>query len=217
MSSLVPMEMLKGGALAKEDQFDETMKSSSFLPRLQLFGGTSDAVKEEKVRQGVFGVVESKDNINDLGKEVNCLPLAWRFKAMMIADGEVISSYDSTSPQFEKIKLDSDTQDSGCMWGAEFLLWLPDIGFVTYFLSSKSSRREAKPLRGLIGQAATLKVELVATKKFKWHAPKVTACSAPFSTLPDMDKMKKELERFHNPETGPKTESAPETTDSRER
>lgn len=209
---LIPMDQLNVGGLvsAGEDAFDDVITSAAFLPRVQLFGANSGPVKEEKIGQGRFGLVRSKDDIEDLGKETDCLPLAFRLKAMQILDGEVISIYDHTADEFKRIQKESDEADSGCMYGIEFLLWMPEQGdFATYFLSSKSSRREAKPLRGLIGKGATLEVHLIKTKKFSWHAPKVVACSAPLSRLPDGDVMRKELDRFANPKTT-ETEAASE-------
>jgi hypothetical protein len=200
---LIPMDQLSvGGELATvgDDDFDDVILSSSFLARIQLFGANSDAVKEEKIGQGRFGLVRSKDDVEDLGKNLDCLPLAWRLKAMQIVDGEVFSNFDHQSDEFKRIQAESEEQDSGCMYGVEFLLWLPELGvYVTYFLSSKSSRREAKPLRGLIGKGATIEAKLVKTKRYSWHAPKVVACSTPFSELPDPNKMKEELAKFNNP------------------
>ena len=220
---LIPMDQLQvGGELGNigDDDFDDMITSSTFLPRIQLFGANSEAVKEEKIGQGRFGLVRSKDDIEDLSKVIACLPLAWRLKAMQIADGEVVSIYDHNKDEFKRIQSESEEQDSGCMYGVEFLLWLPETSeYATYFLSSKSSRREAKPLRGLIGKGASIECNLVKTKKYSWHAPKVVSNSTPIGNLPETDQMKVELQRFNNPSAsdaeGVTAEETAATSDAR--
>jgi len=214
--SLISLADLQvGGELTTSDEdFDSLITSSSFLPRVQLFGANSNAVTEEKIGLGRFGLVKSKDDIEDLGKTLECLPIAWRFKAMQIADGEVVSNYDHESDEFKRIQAESEETDSGAMYGIEFLLWIPDIsGYATYFLSSKSSRREAKPLRALLGKAASIEANLVKTKKYAWHAPKVSSSATPFTNIPDGESVRAELEKFKNPSSS-KTEG---TTDEEEK
>jgi hypothetical protein len=220
---LIPISELGGALLTAQDAaFDELITSTAFLPRIQVFGSTSEAVKEEKIGQGRLGLVRSKDDIEDLGKELDCIPLSYRLKAMQISGDEVISVYDHTSDEFKRIQGESEQPNSGAMYGVEFLLYLPQQGeYVTFFLNSKSSRREAKPMRGLIGKGATVEVVLIKTKRYSWHAPKVKACSTPFQAqLPIPDAMGKEIQRFLNPpnstvEKASKEEAAATSSDRR--
>lgn len=199
---LISLDQLSNNQLATTNDFDDVISSSSYLPRLQLFGANSEAVKEEKIGQGRFGVVRTKDDVEDLGKNVDCLPLGWRLKAMQIGGEDIITVFDHTSAEFKRIQAESEEQDSGAMYGVEFLLWLPELGmFVTYYLNSKSSRREAKPLRALLGKASTIESQLVKTKKYSWHAPKVKTNSTPITNLPDAGEMKEELTKFNNPQS----------------
>ena len=198
-NQLIPIDTLGGGAIATvPENFDDLVGGANYLPRIQLYGANSGAVKEDKIGQGRFGLVLSKDDITDLGKTFDCIPLGVRLKAMEIGE-EIVNTYDHQSDEFKRIQAMADEPDSGCMWGGEFLLWLPSQQkFALYFLSSKSARREAKPLRGQLGRGTTIEANLVKWKKYSWHAPKVMGCSTPLQT-PDPDKMRAELERFNNP------------------
>lgn len=192
-----------------DKDFDNLVEKSTYLPRIQLYASSSEAVKQEKIGQGRFGVSVTKDSVEDLGKAFDAIPLSYRFKAVQFTGDEIIASYDPQSEIFKSIQAQSDTEDSGCMFGIEFMLWLTDSSkFVTYHLSSKSARREAKPLRSMLGQAVTIEVELKKGKKYSYHIPKVMKCSSAVSNLPDPALMKVELERFKNT-TG--TEASTET------
>jgi hypothetical protein len=70
--------------------------ASGFLPRLQLFGSSSDAVKEGKIGVAHWGVVRGKDQLEDLGKETDILVIAGRAKALDIGGEKVVTSYDQT-------------------------------------------------------------------------------------------------------------------------
>lgn len=217
-TQLVPTDKLNAGVPAKQDELlGKMVQSGDFLPRVQLFGSNSAAVKDEKIGQGRFGFVKG-DDIVDLGKAVNVLPLSYRFKAMDISDREnIINVHDPDSEEFQRIKASSDEQDSGCMWGVEYLIWVPEVGeFATIFLNSKSSRREAKPLRGMLGKGTTIESRLIKTSKYSWHAPKVVACSTPFEP-PEEEAMTKEIEKFNNPKDDSKEVVSDDESSGRER
>ena len=192
---------------ADDSAFDGLASGGKWLPRLQLFGGNSDAAKEGKIQMGSYGIVAGKDQLTAVGNEVDCLVLGWRPKAMSLGGEDIITSYNPQSDSFKGIAAKSEEQDSGCMFGPEFLLWLPtQKKYVTFFMSSKSSRREAPNLKGILeGQrdghtpAATLKVTLIAGKKYKWHNPVVTRCSTPFDFPTDLEELKSVVENFNNP------------------
>jgi S-adenosylmethionine synthetase len=44
-----------------------------------------------------------------------------------------------------------------------------------------------------------MKIKLVERKRFSWHVPIVVKCSTPFASLPAMEKIVMEIERFINP------------------
>lgn len=187
---------------ADDKAFGAVASGGDWLPRLQLFGGNSDAAKEGKIPMGHYGVVTSKDTIIPVGPEVDCLVLSWRPKAMSLNGDDILTNYNPQSAIFQDIVARSELPDSGCMFGPEFLLYLPGVKrYVTFMMGSKSSRREAPNLKTILeGQrAATLKVALLAGKKFKWHNPVATRCSTPFELPTDIEALKKVVEAFNNP------------------
>lgn len=208
-NELIPLENLGGVSKYADDKNFDAVSSGGFLPRLQLMGSSSNAVKESKINQGHYALVKGKDQIEDLTKEVQVIVLAWRPKALEIGTETVLSVYNPKSEDFNRIALKSEESDSGCMYGPEFLVWVPSQKcFATFFMSSKTARREAPQLKGLMGKAATLKAQLIKAKKYAWHGPVVTPCSAPLD-LPDMEKAREEALKFNNPPESD-TEAAPD-------
>lgn len=198
MNELVPKD-ITGGELV---DFDEvTSSGAAYLQRLQLFGSKSDACAEGRIGIGRWGLVND-DTITDLGEEVDLVVLAFRPKALSIGDGTVITSHDVRSDTYAAIKEKSFVKDSGCMYGPEFLVYVPNADiFATYFASSKTARREAKSaIKPLIGCAAIFKCKLIDPpgSRFKWHGPVVLPCSTPME-IPDMEIIQKEIEKFKNP------------------
>ena len=194
MNQLIPIST---DLAVNEEHFNELISSSDFLPRVQLYGSSSTAVKEEKIGQGRFGLT-TKDDITDLGKQFDCLPVNVRFKAMEMSGSEIERvSHDPHSAAFMEIQARAEEgENQGYMFGVEFLLWIPQLQtFATYFLSNKSSRREAKPLKGMLGKATTIEAKLVKWKEWAFHAPKVLACSTPFD-VPDLELINKESAKF---------------------
>ena len=176
---------------------DEMCGSSAFQ-RIQLFGSSSNAVKEGKIAMGHFAVVDSA-NINDLGESFDCVILGYRMKAIYFGD-DVEVNFDPTSERFQEIAKLSTVTDSDCVFGPEYLLYIPDHGYIPYHLNNISSQYESKAFRSLVGKVATVKATLIKGKKGTYHAPKVAACNVPVS-LPPIEEVKKVLADFNNPET----------------
>lgn len=189
-------------AQAGDKAFKNIVNSEGFLPRLQLFGSNSDMVKEDKISMGSFALVTGKDTLNALGKEVQCYPISWRFKAVEFGD-QIISKYNPEDPEFIRIAEKADGPGlTGAMAGIEFLLYIPDNKvFCTYFMGNASSKREAPNLRSLQeeGKAATIVSKLVKNKKGQsWHAPLITACSTPLEQ-PNEAELMDIATKFANP------------------
>lgn len=190
---------LKGGGVSKYDDavFKEATKTGDWLQRLQLMTSNSAKCKSAEFPVNHYALVDGS-NLIDVGKDVDVLIISWRPKAIEMGE-EIITVFDPTTPEFARIQAKSDEKDSGCMFGIEFLVWVPvQKVFATFFLGSKSSRREAAAVKALCRNAATLKSHLIETKKFSWQSPCVTACSNKLE-MPDMDKLEKENEKFINP------------------
>ncbi len=197
------------------DDVAKAMGSTAYLPRLQLYGGNSEAVKEGKVPMGAYGLATSR-NVKPLGKPLDVLVIEWRPKAMFVSkDKSVVECvYDPDAPRFKEISAMADTtSDSGCMFGPEFLVWVPNEDYATYFLSSKSARYEFNNLKKLINCMASLDSVLVkGTGKQtgrSWHAPKVSDCLTPYQ-LPAIEEIDKQKSDFLNPKEFTPEEATPD-------
>jgi hypothetical protein len=211
MSNLI---QLSGNQVQKYDDkaFEATSTSANYLPRISLQTSQSKKCKSGEFPINSYAQISGQLYF-DLGKEVDVLVIAWRPKALEMGEN-VISVYDHTDPEFARISEKSEIKDSGCQYGPEFLLWIPKTKkFATFFMGSKSSRREAPALKNLLQAAATLKSKHIETKKYDWYAPSITPCNTPFE-LPPMEEIMKEVEKFNNP---PKSEIEKAEPDQRER
>jgi len=179
-----------------DDDFDK-VASGGFMPRIQLMTSRSKACEAGDFPINHYALVKGKTPV-DLGEDVDCLVIAWRPKAIRM-DEDFLAVYDPQDEEFKKIAAASSEPNSGCMYGPEFLVYLPEEEeYTTFFLGSKSARNEAPNLKSQIGKAATLSSQKIQTKKFTWFAPKVTQCSSPF-TVPDMESIKEAADKFNNP------------------
>ncbi len=203
----------------------DVVAGASYLPYISLYGGNSNACKENLIGIGRFGLVRQKDKIEDLTAEFNALAISWRYKAMQIGDGGILSSYNPKSPTYKMIQEKSEIKDSGCMYGIEFLFWVPELParcFATFYCNSKTSRREAQNIRPFCpcadqpalsagpdfpGREAiaghgplpmTLKSVLIKKGTYRWHGPVATQCSTQFAQ-PTMDEIIEQATKFANP------------------
>jgi hypothetical protein len=200
-----------GAVQAVSDEKFALLASSSggFLLSLKLYGASSKECKKGQIPIGHYGIRESEDDVVDLGDTVDILPLTWRPKALDWSDkNNVIAVHDMDDPEFQRIAeatLDEDTK-STCAAGPAFLVFERSTGrFLEWFCGGKSAQRAAGTLRGFLPvpgksppQPATLKVRFVE-KQFSWHAPTVHKCSTPFTNLPNMAVINREVEKFLNP------------------
>jgi hypothetical protein len=208
---LVPLGTLAVSKYSGDEAFGELASSASFLPRIMLMQSSSEPVKDDKARPGCYVLIQGKDQVIDLTKEFACVPLAWRPKAMNMSNLEqIITVYDHTDIEFKKIMELSEQPNSNCMYGPEYLVWIPDLQvFATFFMSSKTSRRAAPQVKALLGRAATLKSEKIVAKKFSWFGPVVTICSRSV-TPPQLEAVNREVDKFNNP-PAKESEAAPES------
>lgn len=198
-NSLAGLDLPMSKYTEEEKHWGDVVTSASFLPRITLYGTNSVLVAENKITAGNFGVCKSKDVVDDLGKTFDCMPISWRFKAMEIKGETIINVHNPKSPEFIRIQGNAAVPDSGCMFGIEFLIWIPSMGiFATYFLNSKTARREAPNMKALLKQGMTLKSNLITKGKFRWYGPVVTQCSTPFNQ-PDPADVLDQATTFANP------------------
>lgn len=218
-TALIPaFENLPSTQLGSDVGFDNLAKGGDFLGRLQLYSKGS-AINKELIAPGHWGIPEGDDQITDLGKTVDLIPLARRPKAIDLSDIDaIITNYDMESDEFERIVTASGQQNSGCMYGTSFLVYERTTGrFLEYFCGTKSTRSESKKIFPFLNTTAEdikkrnlnvephgplpfrMNVKLVEKKKWSWHAPVVVKCSTPFANLPNRDQVVREMERFLNP------------------
>ncbi len=217
---LIPKDCV-GGELAPEGSFESLVSGGDYLPYLQLFGSKSDACAEGKIGIGRYGLVKDKQ-ITDIGPEVDLVIVSWRPKAVQTGDDFIVDYHpemneegEITNATFKRIADLSNVRDSGCMYGPEFLLFIPVADtFATYHMNSKTGRREARNMQPLVGKAATLKNHLIEQGKYKWHGPIVIPCSSPLE-LPSDEEIREQYAKFQNP---PRNElEAVSDTDDKER
>ena len=199
-SLALPQDLLTPSKYGDVDTFNELAKATGFLPRFQLFGANSDAVKMGKMTMAHYALVYGKDQYEDLGSEVNVFPISWRPRAMDLSGESPISYFNPKTQEFQQIQARSEEPNSGCVFGPEFLIYVPKASkFATYFMASKTSRRQAPDFRALIGKGATLRVQLIQTQKYTWHGPVVSVCSIQLD-VPDVSDISAQKKVFDNPE-----------------
>jgi hypothetical protein len=201
MTDLVPSEAYENVNMQKydDDIFDEVSSSAKYLPRLQLCTARTDVVTDGLINPNHYGLVKDKNNVEDLGEELDVLVLAWRPKALEMGE-EVLAVFDVSNPEFQRIRELSGESDSGCMFGPEFLVWIPENqSFATLFMGSASARREAKNVKALMGKAATLTSQKVENKKYKWQAVLCKPLTTPIAPIPEAKDLTPVLKRFLDP------------------
>ena len=224
MNELMKLDLtqLPSTQLGSDETYKDLAKGGgNFLGYIKLCNN-DDYVKTEKIRNGHFGIPTSKEEIVDLNKAIDVIPLARRPKAMDTHDkSAIIISYDETTQVFKDIQERSNINNSRASWGTSFLVLERSTGrFLEFFFGTKSSRPEAANLfpalpltqadidrRAKAGgdvdglephgpMPMTLTSKLVTNKKGSWFTTVVTKCSAPFTKLPSTAAVVEEITKF---------------------
>jgi hypothetical protein len=215
-TEIATIDMTQLPATRGDDKmFDDLAKAVDYLQRLQLFS-KGKAIDKGLVKPGHYGIVQSKDEIVDLGNCIDVLVLVRRPKAIDMSDTEaLVVSHDPESDVFQRIAAQSSVKDSGCMYGPTFLMFERTTRqFLEFFCGSKSNRSECKkiypylPLSAADAKAAgqephgpipmTLNSRYVERGSYSWFVPVVSKCSVPFDNLPPMDEIVKAIEKFNS-------------------
>lgn len=202
-SSLLPAGFLQKSKFGDDGTHDKVGGSGKFLPRVQLMAGLSRLVTKGKAKLGTYVLVKGKENIMaDFGEAFNCVPLTWRPRAMNMTGEKPVSFYNPSSAKFQDVERKAETKPQaikGYIYGPEYLIYIPDVGeLAVFFFNNKSMRMRSGEMKALIGQAATLRVEMVEDKGNIWPVPVITGCSTPFAELP-LDRINSSMEMFNNP------------------
>lgn len=191
-------------------------QGGNFLPRLQLFSGSSDACKEGKMQVGHHGLTRDKDTIEPLGKEVEVLILAGRTKAIEFGE-QVLVFYEVDHPEFIRIQAEADAKIKNRMYGAEYLVWIPAAEtFATYYLASPTARRASPSFAERLRKAAIVTSKLIDNGEHKWHGNVCKALEVPTFELPPVEEMKKQVQAFLGAKSSA-VEKAAETAGERDR
>lgn len=213
------------GLIQKTDQetVDAMTKSGDWLPRVAVMTSTSKLITEGKpgVAVGDVVMIVSDSQYKVLGKETEMLFIAFHPRAMDVNVSPPLSYYNRESVEFKNIVAKSEAPNSGCMFGLEFLCWLPSENqFVLFFCSSKTARRETPAILALMNKdkghnefgPAPIRVRsrLVKNERNSWWSFSALEMSTP---LPDASevfstKIQEVLTDFNNPEDSKAPEPA---------
>jgi len=184
--------------------FDEIVGSGGFLPRVQFMSAKADICSSGAFPINHFALVRGTTNI-DLGEQLDVFVLSYRFKAFDISGDDMIISYDPASETFKDINKRSFAQNSGCMFGPEFLMYVPSQKtFVTFFMGSKSARIESQSIMALLKRDdatnwLTLLPKKIPSKKYApWWIGTGRACQTEYP-IPSPEECERVVDAFDNP------------------
>jgi len=188
------------GLGANLGELTKLTKSTSYLRRIQLYT-KGKAVDTRLIDPGCFGVPIA-EKIQNLGPEIDIIPLVIRSKAIDAKDRDaVIVSYDETTDVFNEIRERTQVKDSKCMWGFAFLVYERSTAdFYEMFFGTKTARNEVPnvvpflprtpdqeaAMTEQLGKApqpsgpCTIKSKYITKGDWGWHAPVAHPCSTPF-------------------------------------
>lgn len=194
-NALIPLEENQLAPYSEKD-LAELTGAGEYLPRLQLVASTSALV--EKISSGNFAFCRSTDNVDDLGKELHVVVVAMQPKAAIYEKGKVpVSITDMNNPQFANIRNQSNARVPGCVYGPEFLFWIPSKdSFATFHCSNATARKEARNIIDLIGAGATVTRKMCKNDKGNWWGIAVTPNNAPVANLPAQEDVKDAMAKF---------------------
>lgn len=175
------------------DEFDKIATAGKWLPRIQLITASSKLGKSGKFAINHFAFIPNQNTNIDLGETVDVFLLAWRSKALSVAE-PVMSVFDVNLPEFKQIQAIVDAGTDSAWYGPEFLVYIPSIKkCATLFMGSPSARTEAVLYRGIMEDPetsnwVTLSPHEIVTKKYTWYLPTPTECSAEYD-LPPLERL----------------------------
>jgi len=207
-----------------DTMFDAIKSGADFLPRLQLMTANSAPCKAGEFPTNHYARVADNE-FRDLGDTVDVIVCSWRPMALEQDDEDgVIVVYDPKADdtgkptgEFARIQKKADSAGmNGCMYGPQFLVWVPSANeFMTFYMASKTARRAAPAVKARMYKAATLGSRKIETKDYTWFGPTCQACSTPLET-PDEASLMEEINKFTNPPE-PAVETVEEDESGRER
>ena len=196
--------------VAADEDFDK-MSSSGGLPRMTLMTSNSEEVKSGDFPTNTYAL-RVGEVLQNLGKNVDAVVVAYRLTALHTTDDGFCSSHDFKSDLFQEIINIADTQGfgSGAIYGQEFLVWIPSHKvFATFMCGSKTARNMAAGIKSLVGEVAVFGSKKFENKKFQWYGPTCSASNAVLTEIPTAEDCAAVTEAFVNA-VGVEKELAPE-------
>ncbi len=177
----------------REQSFEEVGGNrQTFHPRIGVAGGFTEEVKSGKIRIGTWFMTKGKnDDIIQLDANIVAVPLGWRAKAMFFGSTPPLYYHNQKSPEYQDIKAKADQKIKKYGYGPEFLLWNPEFGYFTYFMSNPTGRNESPNLHTLLPKpdgrlfVANLGIKLIDDGENKWHGPNISLSSQQLGSPPD--------------------------------
>lgn len=189
-----------------EDTLAEFSKGT-WLPRLQLEGSNSNLVKDDKIEKGSFALHYGKDKFVGLGKTVDIFLITHRPKAIDLTDpAKPRASYNVQSDLFKEIvelakSKDKETKKNK-MYGAEFLIYLPDgpedKRYCTLHMGNPTARQETANFRPLLKKSATLTVQKIKANGYTWEGIQILPLTRDI-VISDTDLLERTVRNFYNP------------------
>lgn len=189
-----------------EDAFSEVAKGT-WLPRLQLEGSNSNLVKDDLIPKGSFALHTGKAEFVNLGSSVECVPLAYRPKAVDLTNPKKpVTSYNHKSEIYASIRADADSKDQirkkSKMYGMEFLIYLldgpPGKKYCTLHMGSPTARIETNNFRPAMHKPTRLGVAKIDNGTHKWEAIRVFPLTRDVA-FDDPDELAAKVREFTNP------------------
>jgi hypothetical protein len=206
-TSLIPLANKDLAAYSASVRDEMTAGGADYLPRVQLVAATSALAA--KVSSGNFAFCKSKDNVIDLTREFQFIPINFVPKAAFLASGQTPrSSTKLESPEYQDLLAKAKAKMDGFVYGPEFLIWVPSQeAFATYHLNNATSRKESDPLFDLFGQGAQASSTMRKGSKGNYWGPTFTPYTAPIANLPTAEEVEEAEKLFAlsgNPSAGGK-------------
>lgn len=207
--SLLPIPLEAPGASAMVKRIAKG--GGGFLPRIQFVYNRSKIIEEGEVEFPIntFALVRQK-KYHQLGANPEAILIAYRVMFLDTSGDDPIAIYNPEEddrglpvhPEAMRIMETADDKslkDSGCQYGLQFLVWLPEVKeFGTLFMGTESARNETEVLLARIGEGSKLKGHKISNSKYTWYIATVIPCST-ITESPTAEELTAVLEKFNNP------------------
>ena len=182
----------------KDDDFD-AMSSGGGFPRMSLCTANTQTVKDGEFPTNTYALTIG-ETVHELGKNVDVVVCAYRLTAIDTSEG-FCCSHDSKSELFLDIQENSDTQGygCGCIYGQEFLVWIPQHKtFATLLCGNKTARNMAGGIKALVGEVATFGSKKFESPKFSWFGMTVAPSNTAITEIPSDEDYTSTVDKFVN-------------------